>query len=154
MRGVPLAITSCIALGLPLADPFDRTGPYCTLLSCGLAWQTRHDWLNRCSPCRWVSLRSCAKAGVAASASAIGQAFDHACRMSFLPFGLVAHVPAKPALGLDPRVVSGSPTRTCATFVPRLRHAEGFGKMLPLQGTPSGLPDRSAAGGRLVNAAR
>src|SRR5215472_8547658 len=85
MRGVPLAITSCIAFGLPLADAFDRTGPYCTLLSCGLAWQTRHDWLNRCCPCRWVVSRSCARAGVAASASAIGQAFDHACRMSFPP---------------------------------------------------------------------
>src|SRR5512142_2885857 len=85
MRGVPLAITSCIPFGLPLAESFDSTGPYCALLSWGLAWQTRHDWLNRCSPCRWVSLRSCAKAGVAASASAI----SHACRMSFLPICLL-----------------------------------------------------------------
>src|SRR5262249_34484378 len=92
MRGVPLAITSCIALALPLADAFDRTGPYCTLLSCGLAWQTRHDWLNRCWPCRWVSLRSCAKAGVVASTSAIGQAFDHACRISFLPMTTASFV--------------------------------------------------------------
>src|SRR5690348_18202877 len=89
MRGVPLAITSCIALGLPLAEAFDRDGPYCALLSCGLAWQTRHDWLNRCCPCRWVSLRSCAKAGIAPSASAIGQTLDHASRMSFLPIDLV-----------------------------------------------------------------
>src|ERR1700752_3889429 len=99
MRGVPLAITSCIALALPFAESFDRTGPYCTLLSCGLAWQTRHDWLNRGWPCRSVALRlSCAKAGVAASASAIA----HACRMSFLPN---------------------------ASFAARLRHDGGLGKM-------------------------
>src|SRR5919198_288244 len=29
----------------------------------------------------------------------------------------LAHVPAKPALGLDPRVDTGSPTRTCATLI-------------------------------------
>src|SRR4029077_972931 len=96
MRGVPLAITSCIALGLPLAASFVRTGPYCTLLSCGLAWQTRHDWLNRCCPCRWVSLRSCATAGGVAGGSAIG----HTCRISFLPISTVLLPEATPGHGL------------------------------------------------------
>src|SRR5262249_22985475 len=108
MRGVPLAITSCIALGLPLAEAFDRLGPYCALLSWGLAWQTRHDWLNRCCPCRWVSLRSCARAGVVASASAIGQT----CRMSFLPIGLLLPE-ATPGHGL---AKDASPQGTSSAF--------------------------------------
>src|SRR5262249_47659370 len=55
--------------------------------------------------------------------------------------GAVAHVPAKHALGLDPRVDAGSPTRTCANEDPAWA-CPGCGQGVP-KGTYASEPTES-----------
>src|SRR5882757_1086928 len=56
MRGVPLLMTPRMTSSRPPADSWDSVGPYCTLVICGLAWQTTQDWLKSRIPKRGAAL--------------------------------------------------------------------------------------------------
>src|SRR5882672_4209463 len=57
------------ASSLPPSEVRESTGAYCALVSWGLMWQTRQDWLKSRWPRSWRSVSACAPAADSHAAS-------------------------------------------------------------------------------------